>query len=125
VQITQTYGTAPLESTDGKWLYFFGSDAWIWKVAVSGGAEARVAGPVNYHTDFAVNGSGIYFMTPARPGERAEIRFFDFASAEVKRVFTLSNSPWPGLDVSPDGRSLLYTQFDHVESDLMLVENFP
>ena len=125
VQITQTYGTAPVESTDGKWVYYQGGDGWLWRIAVGGGVETRVTGPVNYHTDFAVTDRGIYFLAPPRPSEGAAINFFDSASAKVKRVFTLSNSPRPGLDVSPDGRWLLYTQFDDVESDLMLVENFP
>lgn len=124
-QMTQKSGQAALESTDGKWLFYYGSDRWIWKVAVSGGAETRVAGPVNHRANFAVNDRGIYFIEPARPGEGAAIRLFDFASAEVRRVVTLNNSPRPGLDVSPDGRWLLYTQIDHVDSDLMLVENFP
>jgi hypothetical protein len=30
----------------------------------------------------------------------------------------------PGMAVSPDGRSLLYTQEDERSSDIMLVENF-
>jgi hypothetical protein len=29
-----------------------------------------------------------------------------------------------GLDVSPDGRYLIYAQLDDTASDLMLVENF-
>jgi hypothetical protein len=29
-----------------------------------------------------------------------------------------------GIDVSPDGRWLVYTRADSVESDIMMVENF-
>jgi hypothetical protein len=29
-----------------------------------------------------------------------------------------------GFDVSPDGRMIIYTRVDALESDIMLVENF-
>jgi len=29
------------------------------------------------------------------------------------------------MDVSPDGRTILYSQFGETGSDLMLMENFP
>ena len=71
-----------------------------------------------------MNDRGIYFITPARTGAPAAIRLFDFASAQVRRLMTLTKPPRPGLDVSPDGKWLLYSQLDHAGSDLMLVENF-
>lgn len=59
----------------------------------------------------------------AKPG----IDFFDFTTHRTTRVFDLENRPalWaPGLAVSPDRKSILYTQLDALNSDIMLVEDF-
>jgi Tol biopolymer transport system component len=122
-QITQKGGMTPLESSDGKWLYYF-RDSCVWRVSVSGGEETRIAGPVAHHTTFAVNERGVYFITPARAGNAA-IEFLDFSTSKVRRVAVLNNPPKPGLDVSRDGKWLLYSQHDEFTSDLMLLENFP
>jgi hypothetical protein len=42
-------------------------------------------------------------------------------------VFDMENPPArsaPGLAVSPDQKTILYTQLDALNSDIMLVENF-
>jgi hypothetical protein len=58
---------------------------------------------------------------------RAGIGFFDFATGKVQRVVDFPGRPEPfggGLAVSPDGRSVLFSQRDEVPNDIMLVENF-
>ena len=67
---------------------------------------------------------GIYYLDLKRtPG----INFFDIASHRVSRVFDLDNRPArraPGLAVSPDKKTILYTQLDTLNNDIILVENF-
>ena len=55
------------------------------------------------------------------------IDFFGFTTHRTTRVFDLDNRPAsgsPGLAVSPDRKSILYTQLDALNSDIILVENF-
>ena len=68
--------------------------------------------------------NGIYYLdTTTKPG----IVFLDFTTHHITRVFDLENRPArqaPGLAVSPDNRTILYTQLDALNSDIILVENF-
>ena len=70
--------------------------------------------------------SGIYFV-PRGERTRFAVCFFAFATRKVSRIAALEQEPlwWvPGLDVSPDGRSILYLRADVNNSTIQLVENF-
>jgi hypothetical protein len=47
-----------------------------------------------------------------------------FATRQISPVVTIPRSVTDGLALSPDERLILYSQIDHVGSDLMVVENF-
>ena len=58
---------------------------------------------------------------------RYAIFFYEFATRKTTRVFQLAkrnDSGDPGLSLSPDGRTLLFSQLDESGSDLMLLEHF-
>jgi hypothetical protein len=67
--------------------------------------------------------SGIYYLdTTAKPG----MNFFDITN-RTTRVFDLENAPArraPGSAISPDKKTILYTQLDALNSDIILLENF-
>ena len=46
-----------------------------------------------------------------------------FSTGKTSKILTIER-PGGGVAVSPDGRTLLYSQVDETGSDLMLVENF-
>jgi hypothetical protein len=76
-----------------------------------------------------VTDRGIYFMDATADAKkpRNEILFYDFTTGGVSRVALLEGEAphgMPGLSLSPDRRSLLYTQLDSTGIDLMLVQNF-
>ena len=124
VQVTHAGGSGALESPDGKTLYYVKRDGngGLWKMPVAGGQEAPVV-PDVYRVNYAVTDKGIYF-TPHIGGDyTSSVDFLSFATGTVTQV--VKTRPLDlGLGVSPDGRTLLYSQIDQTSSNIMLVENF-
>ena len=113
------------ESFDGKAVYYTKGafSGALWKIPVLGGEESPVLPSVAWRSFCLVN-EGIYFVPEPGADRKSSIQFLSFASAQVKTVAPISRSPSSGLSVSPDGRSLLFSQVDEEGNDLMLVENF-
>ena len=132
IQVTQDGGAVAFESTDGKFVYYTKgrfARASVWKVPVGGGEETQVLESVLAFLNFSVTPQGIYFIQAPdtdEPGGSFLIRFFDFATGRATTIHSLPPGVGAdmGLTVSPDSRSILYTQLDQSQSDLMLVENF-
>jgi hypothetical protein len=66
---------------------------------------------------------GVYFER-GRGGPGFVISFMSFSDHAVRDVATINVPVGDGLTVSPDERSLVYSQIDQSGSDLFLVENF-
>jgi Tol biopolymer transport system component len=123
VQIALQQGDAGAESPDGRSLYYLtADDGALWKKPLAGGPEQKVVNSV-FFRNFAVAEQGIYYMR-ADPGSRWSIRFLNFSTHTDTLIAGLTRPPMYGLSLSPDRRTLLYTQIDDEGSDLMLVENF-
>jgi Tol biopolymer transport system component/DNA-binding winged helix-turn-helix (wHTH) protein len=131
VQVTRNGGFDNVESPDGQFLYFTKGYQvpGIWRVPVAGGEETLI---LNHHRAgqwryWAVKEQGIYFATAEAP-ERPLLEFFSFATGKVTPIATLEKKisyfGFAGLDVSPDGHSLIWQQLDQEGSDIMLLENF-
>jgi hypothetical protein len=119
-----------VESPDGQFLYYAKrrGESGIWRVPVGGGEERPV---IDHHRagltrQWAVTAQGIWFVT-TEDADRPLIEFYSFATRRVTKAARLEK-PLPlglsGFAVSPDGRRLLWTQLDHVTSDITLAENF-
>ncbi|HJY28468.1 MAG TPA: protein kinase [Pyrinomonadaceae bacterium] len=127
-QVTHNGGAMPIESSDGKAIYYAKApgETEVWKVPVSGGDETRVFGPV-VSIHFAVAVDGIYFIeigTPVYAGSRGNsLKFYPFATGVAEKVADITLDP-ATLSVSPDGRHILMTLIDPFVCDLKLVENF-
>jgi Tol biopolymer transport system component/DNA-binding winged helix-turn-helix (wHTH) protein len=131
VRVTRHGGFDNMESPDGQYLYFtkgYGVPG-IWRIPVAGGEEMLVldqhrAGQWRYWT---VKEQGIYFAT-AESTEHPLLEFLSFATNKVTTLATLERKisyfGFAGLDVSPDGRWLIWQQLDQEGSDIMLSDNF-
>jgi serine/threonine protein kinase len=126
VQLTKHGGRHPVESADGKWVYY---TRWetraIWKVPADGGEEEKVHELPKENAPWALVKQGAYFLdsdAPARP----VVRFFDFASGQTTQIAQLAISPFEDIrdfEASPDGQWFLYNVWSYPR-DIMLVENF-
>jgi Tol biopolymer transport system component len=128
VQVTRRGGFAALESPDGKVLYYakgLGVPG-LWRIPTDGGEESELISSLEagYWGYWAVVENGIYYLDmTATPG----IAFFNVTTHRTTRVFDLEYRPAreaPGLAVSPDQGTILYTQVDALSRDIILVENF-
>jgi len=74
----------------------------------------------NWNAWTTVHG-GIYFVPVGSPDS---LHYYDFASGQIRDVLRLQKDFSDGLSISPDGRYLLYSQIDDLNSDIMVVENY-
>jgi Tol biopolymer transport system component len=130
VQVTRDGGFAPLESPDGKLLYYVKAlqATHLWKVSVEGGRATKVLEGLSTYLNVAIVDNGVYFVPVRERGRGSSLQFLSFATNRIKPVASfekpLDFGSAGGLAVSPDGKWVLYTQAEQSGSELMLVENF-
>jgi Tol biopolymer transport system component len=129
-QLTEHGGFDPLESYDGRTIYYTKfEEPGIWSMPASGGSESVVVTgkpQVGYWGHWAVTESGLYLLDADGGEPRPTIEFYSFATRRITRVLPLeqkTNAWQPTLGVSRDGRTIFYTQFDP-QSAIKMVENF-
>lgn len=128
-QVTQGPGLDPVESPDGRRVYYFRPDAdGIWTAPVSGGQEEAIPelNRVKRTRGWALRENGVYFYEDG-PGAKPQVQFFNFTTRRVTTVLRPEAGPLrlvPALEVSPDGRTVLYAQIDQSIDGLFMIENF-
>jgi Tol biopolymer transport system component len=134
VRFTREGGFAPRLSPDGKYFYYLKSRAngELRRIPADGGVEEVVIPSVR-DRNWVVTADGIYVfhMGSGATGlyginQPAQLLFFDFKTGRMNPTgFTtprrIGNN---GIAVTPDGRRLVFPQFDDLGSNLMLVEHF-
>ena len=97
----------------------------IWRTDVTSGDEIRLIDAADFQ-DWRLCGKEICVIQRT-PGQSAEFVRYDPVSRR-KQSKPMDIGPLVGaargIDVSPDGRWLVYTRGDSVENDIMMVENF-
>jgi Tol biopolymer transport system component/DNA-binding winged helix-turn-helix (wHTH) protein len=127
-QVTRNGGFEAAESDDGQSLYYTKYHTkGIFQVPLAGGEETTVLDLPELESwgDWYLAKEGIYFLD-RKNLPRTSFQFFDFATRRARDVMMLEKDPGqhPGLNVSADQRSLIYSRCDVCNYDIMLVENF-
>lgn len=134
IQVTHHGGLLGQVSPDGKVVYYqkpespSASSSWpnpgIWTVPSQGGPERLLLPEANW--SWQVTAEGIYYADiEGESHAHPRVQFYRFATGKVTTIGHLGKpaAGGPGLGISPDGRTLLYSRFDNFNSDLMLVKN--
>ena len=130
VQLAAQEAIQPIESPDGKYVYFVRHLS-LWRVRPDGGAAEAVPGMPQLSGGgdaWFPTETGIYFLSQNSNTKKAEVKFFDLKSRTTRVIYVMEKDPpWiyiGGLPVSSDRKWLLFPQVDEQSSDLMLIENW-
>ena len=130
VRVTTGAASQGLESADGR-LYFVRSMdvPGLWSTPAGGGDETFVMPDVR-EGFWGASDRGIAFLVsdPKQSPGGPTVRFFEFASGHISTLVTLPVKPdkvSPGFAVAHDARTVLWTQTDVSQSDVMLIEPWP
>lgn len=125
VQLTRHGGISAVESIDGRYLYYSKfEEGGVWRMPVQGRDETQVLdiGGDGW-PNWALSSEGIYFLKFSKLSHPT-IQFLSFATGKTHPLWTLEREPGWGIGVSSNGKSIVFTQDDFAESNLMMVENF-
>ena len=122
-----TGGINPRESFDGKTVYFASNHdkSTLKQVALPAqpDTESKVEGMPRIRAAelWTLSQAGIYFVPDDAP---RSLRYFDFATRQIRPIFEVDKDFDSGLSISADGRWILYSQVNDVNGDIMLVDYF-
>ena len=121
--VTKTGGMRAIEGKDGHSIYYF-RDGAVWKNDLSSGKETRMIDAADFQ-DWRLCGNEICVIQTS--GRSTEFVRYDPVTGRKQAKPLDFGSPVGGargIDVSSDGRWLVYTLSDSFQSDIMMVENF-
>jgi Tol biopolymer transport system component/DNA-binding winged helix-turn-helix (wHTH) protein len=122
-QVTQDRGGIATESIDGKTLFYCKDDLnSLWRRPLDGVTEELVT-PSIFRCSYAVAREGLYYTSFPGSDGKADLMLYRFSDRRSVRLMELG-IPEYGLDVSPDGRYLVFSKLDDPGSDLMMLEHF-
>jgi hypothetical protein len=130
LQITRNGGTEPIESLDGKSLFYVDrqpGQPWTLKQVPLEGGEERVVLERVPPSHWAVTEKGIFFLRGERDYD--SLHLFQPASGTVRLIgrlpFQIARIGDIGrFTVSRDGRWALTHQMERVEGSLMMIDGF-
>ena len=133
-QVTKGGGFSCQFSEDGRYLYYLKTrhGGEIWRRDAKTGLEEPVV-PEMKSRNWKVLRSGIYLLDSQANSQRGTAarvgvaRFYSFATKRIEDLGfrTPKAVAYNGIDISPDGKWLYYSQVDSSANELLVTENLP
>jgi Tol biopolymer transport system component len=133
IQMTRNGGLSPVESSDGRWLYYAKTDPnAIWRLplrhenSAAAPAEQLVLGPMKDLNPYnwTLTPTELLFSARNSNSQLFDIRGYGLRTGKLRNLaVNLQFQNYSDLSVSPDGRWLLYWQLDRSGSDIMVADS--
>ena len=121
--LTRDGGYAALETADGRWLYFSRIDRpGLWRMPVEGGPTETVTRELRpeHWACWGLSDAGVYWLAPDGDAPPL-IRLLSPGRPEPQTAARVPDLGWSSLDLSKDGRTLLYPRVGRHLSNLVLL----
>ena len=136
-QFTRNGGGSPVESPDGKTLYYLkdhllreireqGASYLLFAQDTGGGPERQVLSSPVYGRAYAPVQDGIWFIGSVGTRKDFALQFFRFSDRSTHVAAPLGSAviPFGNLSVSPDGKTTLFSVVANPGSVLEMIEGF-
>jgi Tol biopolymer transport system component len=125
IQVTRNGGILAIESIDYRTLYFSKMGRGrisLWEMPLPEGEERQVVESLNDGVSFAPSKLGIFYVPRTNLATAGSIEFVDFARRKTTMIARIDKPLMVGMSAHPNGQSLLYSQVDREESDLIMLQ---
>lgn len=123
--VTNGKGWGGYESPDGKQFYYAAdfTNTSLWRLPLAGGAEEKLFDKLAVSHNFAVGRDGIYYSEqPSGEYPKGSIWLFDPATRRRRLICIPPVRIHTGVDVSPDGRFLVFAAIETKGGDILMTE---
>lgn len=126
IPVTATPAEFGREAADGQSLYFahrHEADG-LWQQPFAGGPARQLVPKLHRRNLFVPAAGGVYYIASSGQPSQPALFFWNAATGTSRQLRAFQEDIFWGLDVSPDERTLYYSQVDVANSDIMLVKEF-
>lgn len=128
IKVTETQSRDPIESADGRTLYFTKVDQ-LWQKNLESGLESPVLGledqTISRYWDLTPN--GIYVALAAEKSNSFQLSHLDLRTNRLQMLLELKGviAKWvPGISVKPGGDVISVSSISNVLGDIQLLDNW-
>ena len=123
-RITANGGSNAFESADGKTLFYTkAAGSPLFAQPLPGGPERQVL-PWVFQRTFVPVEDGIYYFGRKGDDGKYPLQFFQFSSNASRLLTKIEGLVGPGVSVSPDRQTILFSKSVSNGANLMMIENF-